>query len=596
MIFFLSGFSFLLLFLPKNLLLFGFVFYALFPFYLFASKKQIKIHKNLKIIVVALFVSLFLMVAFNKRWESQFETNVLLLEVFSLILALFSIPFISSIIFFSFNKLNQVKLGKNKNTVVVKSSDYLFIIAVAVLTITIVSKCSFLYPFNNWTDSNIFFTVGKSALDGKVVYKDIFEHKGPFIYLLHTLASIISYDSFLGIYFFEIISCFLFLLLSYKIICLFSDKGSLYLIPILSCVVYTSSSFVSGDSAEEFCLPLITYAFYLGIKSLVYSKDISPFESLMIGVTSGIVLWCKFTMLGFYLGFIIVPSIIYIKEGRLPSLIRTFLFILIGVILSTIPFFIYFGLNNAISELLDVYFVKNITIYGNIPSSNPFFQILSNYIYGLIEFVSNEKIGAILILIGLVWFTSQASKYISSYTILCFIFSTIFLYIGGTPYIYYKFILSSFMIFAFILFNNCVKKTDKQNYIRFVSLPICVAGCFLLSKNVDYMKYKINDLPQYQIKNIVMSSNLENPTLLNYGFLDSGFYTTCGIVPNEKYFCQFNIPLQEIHFSQARCIEELKVDFVVSQVKQSFKHYIFIGEFSEPDNSASYFLYKKHID
>lgn len=68
----------------------------------------------------------------------------------------------------------------------------LFIAATAIVTITICTKSSPIYPFNDWVDANCFLTVGKSMLHGKVPYQDLYEQKGPLLYILHALAALIS--------------------------------------------------------------------------------------------------------------------------------------------------------------------------------------------------------------------------------------------------------------------------------------------------------------------------------------------------------------------------------------------------------------------
>ena len=70
----------------------------------------------------------------------------------------------------------------------IKKHKRLFIFLFFLLTSTIIllftSKCSPLYPFNDWVDINAFFTVGKSITRGILPYRDIFEQKGPILYFL----------------------------------------------------------------------------------------------------------------------------------------------------------------------------------------------------------------------------------------------------------------------------------------------------------------------------------------------------------------------------------------------------------------------------
>ena len=71
------------------------------------------------------------------------------------------------------------------------------LLASAVLLL-LCSQCSPLYPINVWGDANCLLTVGRVMRDGGVVYRDIYEQKGPTLYLIHALGACISDTSFFG--------------------------------------------------------------------------------------------------------------------------------------------------------------------------------------------------------------------------------------------------------------------------------------------------------------------------------------------------------------------------------------------------------------
>ena len=94
-----------------------------------------------------------------------------------------------------------------------KQTEYrepLFLFLFAVLITTLFSTCSFLYPLNPWDDANVYMTIGNAMLSGRELYVDIFDHKGPVLYLMHEIAAILSRDSFVGIYLVEIFCSFIF--------------------------------------------------------------------------------------------------------------------------------------------------------------------------------------------------------------------------------------------------------------------------------------------------------------------------------------------------------------------------------------------------
>ena len=59
-----------------------------------------------------------------------------------------------------------------------------------------------------------------------------------------------------------------------------------------------------------------------------------------------------------------------------------------------------------------------------------------------------------------------------------------------------------------------------------------------------------------------MASGIEHPTLMYYGFLDMGVDTIAGILPNQRVFCGFILPLKDIEEEQDACLANGCVDFV----------------------------------
>jgi hypothetical protein len=77
------------------------------------------------------------------------------------------------------------------------------------------------------------------------------------------------------------------------------------------------------------------------------------------------------------------------------------------------------------------------------------------------------------------------------------------------------------------------------------------------------LHYDRDDLPQYQFANII--NETEDATLLNFGFLDGGFYYTADVLPNCPYFCYFNINSSEMWETQYKYIRECKIDYIVTR-------------------------------
>ena len=128
----------------------------------------------------------------------------------------------------------------------------------------------------------------------------------------------------------------------------------------------------------------------------------------------------------------------------------------------------------------------------------------------------------------------------------------------------------AFMVLGIIFIAKVLERCVHKNIIV-VLAPICLIVFIALtcnkSSNFEFRNTSQSDLVQFQFAEIINSK--PNATLLNYGFLDGGFYTVTGITPNIKYFHKPNISYEnypEIMDEQNRYIEETLVDFVVIRV------------------------------
>ena len=510
----------------------------------------------------------------------------------------------------TFDNTNESKADR-----IISFKVWTVLISTSILCITICSKSSPIYPFNNWDDANCFFTVGKSITNNIVMYKDIFEQKGPLLYFIHTLAYLISHTTFIGVYFFELITCFLFLFISYKTLRLFIDSNVIYSIPIIAVIIYSSRALSHGGSAEEFCLPCVALCNYFGIKALKNNENINWKNWLVVGVTSGAVLWIKFSLLGFYIGFGIVFAILYIKKRQIKCLFQAFFSLVIGIVAVSLPILLYFIINNAVFDLFEVYFYDNLFIYTVNSTGNILYNFFENLYHGFTSFAANYILGIIMIIAGIIYLIIYLLLVRKRHAILIYCVVTILctfllIYSGGRDYQYYSFLFSIYVPFGILLFHSLVRIFTNGIFKihtkkRYIIIPLgvviyssCLIFMFESSANTYMLKYSKEDMPQFKFNEVI--SQTENPTLLNYGFLDGGFYTVSNIMPNCKYFCGLNIPYNEIKKTQDDFIENEMIDYVVtrgnplSKSQQVHYKYVRSAVFETTENHYStYYLYKK---
>lgn len=477
---------------------------------------------------------------------------------------------------------------------------YYIIFAVSVLTLLICTKSSPLYPFNDWVDSNIYFTAGKSLFNGKVLYRDVFDHKGPVIFFLHAITWLISNKTFFGVFILEVVTAFFFLLYSYKTMLLFVGKKSIIMIPVLSAVVYSSKAMCHGDSAEELCLPMLMYAIYIIVKSFKNDTEMTNRELFILGITSGFVFWLKFTLAGFYAGFIVVPFFCALFEKNYKYIGKMILRIFMGIMTITLPIILYFAVTGSLFYLWDVYFYTNIFVYTD---SSTLLATIGNLFYRAGKIFCLNLGVWVPILLGSIWLFFTKHRKILLQMFFMYITGIVMIYTKGDR-TYYAFIFSVFCFMGMIAFYDIGKKLvnliKNKRLIKKLYVPVFVLLFILIipvslifSSNTYLLSYEKEDLPQFRFAEII--NQKENPSLLNYGFLDGGFYTTTGIVPNCRFFCKVNLDLPEMMEMQNYYVDNGLVDFVVTRGQDmDFEKYEKCAEsaFEFEGHVNAYFLYK----
>lgn len=412
-------------------------------------------------------------------------------------------------------------------------------------------------------------------MNGLIPYRDLFEQKGPLLFLIHGLAYLISNTTFFGVFVFEVVAFAVFLYYCHKIILLFLDiKYSVMGLPLIAAIVLNMKSFSYGDSAEEWCLPLMTISLFCLLNHLKnkYPQPIDNRLVLAIGFLAGCILWIKFTLLGFWIGWVFAISILLLINKEYLSVIKSWISFLGGMFLSTLPWLVYFGINNSIMDWLETYFYINAVYYSAQLS------VMERFIYIVMETAIGFGLNylfAFVFIIGTLFFMRKNDLIdyrLSRLGLLpCILFAFLGAYGGGTGYIYYFLIFAPFLMLGIIAIGWFLT-TKYDDLLTFrkaevVALLIILAAWPLTIKfnhNADLLGADKKELFQYQMADVINEG--QGTTLLNYGALDIGLYTVANITPNVRFFQGQNISYSRFPLiidEQNRYIKERAVDYVV---------------------------------
>ena len=104
------------------------------------------------------------------------------------------------------NRLNKNAVSVQEEERMKRAFPALLALLCATLALLIATTSSPLYAANFWTDTNIYFTIGRGMTRGLMPYRDLFDHKGPLVFMLYALGAAISDTSFIGVFILEALS------------------------------------------------------------------------------------------------------------------------------------------------------------------------------------------------------------------------------------------------------------------------------------------------------------------------------------------------------------------------------------------------------
>lgn len=442
------------------------------------------------------------------------------------------------------------------------------------LSLLFFSRSSFLYPINTWVDSNASLTVGNALMHGKVLYADIFDQRGPFLYFLYGLASLVSSATFTGVFLLECLSLTGFLYYSYRVATLYIEKNAMMVIPILAIAIPSSKAFGLGGSPEELLLPAFAYGLY-SLLSFLKKPDLerpSTAALLINGILCGAVFWTKYSLVGFYIGFVVSLTIALIVRKRAKQIIPAYGLFLGGFALSTLPWVLYFGLHHAIHAWFEGYFVSNLTNY--MVTSEGIGERVLSFVENVRNTLARNLQYTLFFLGGMIWVLFGKKQFLTALEkvsiLLCAALLTIVIYAGGKDYYYYGIPLSTFSVFGIIFVLRLVERyLDKTSTLRTLAKIGLVGLSALLllfglttSRNTPFLSAKADEYILFRFRDEVKKS--ESPTLFNYGSLDLGLFNLCDITPSTRYFCKLNLRSEEMMQEIDGYLHSGSVEYIVS--------------------------------
>jgi hypothetical protein len=369
--------------------------------------------------------------------------------------------------------------------ITIKNGHSYFLILIGSIIILYLSP---LAPFANKItgyDSSVFVYCAQHILDGKIMYKDIFDHKGPLLYAFNVLGIALCGGNVTGIWFMELFFAFVTFAFIYKSICLFFSKG-IALISTLSCLVFLSVVYCQGNLAEEYTLPFISLSMYYFLRFFQEQK-IRWSHFLIISVCFGCILLIKpNAAVSCLVGWAIVAALLLIKKKGI-DLLKITLISLGGLILSLIPLCVYLFVTDSFADFKFCYFEFN-GAYSDIS-----FRIISRVIRRILFFPTFiVNVTSIFISLSALLFVFSYKSYKNKLPLLFYFAALaatfVAIAVSETNFYHYYLILTPVLSFSYAMVYDAIKKHIHSHSIIVFSLLFFILNTVAMSSYYPKLK------------------------------------------------------------------------------------------------------------
>ena len=412
--------------------------------------------------------------------------------------------------------------------------------------------------YNEW----LYYLIGKGINAGNVLYVDLIDHKGPYLFFLFAFANLIGSANHIGLYILAVIIYFVIALYSFKIsylilnsIKLLNDKKNLIISFIIGFTIYfvSSSYYMSFGTitAETFILAFVLATYYLFLEFLFSdNKKHSVRNAFIYGIFAGIVFLIKANGILCFAGIAIVLLIKLFKDKKI--LLMNIAFGMLGIIISFISEIIYCIATDSFYEMIEGAFIINFLYTGTgLPSLN---SLSLSFIETIKEF---KEYTAICILSVPMFFylirniSKDKKLYLKLFYIISLLINIYSVYMSVRPYSNYlnfiTFYLIPVLIFFAILLDKIFDIAVESKISKIIPI-IILLFINILSYSFTFELSNLNGYNQERLSNqaVKIYATATNkikrkPKMLVVGYAPY-LYEAFGVIPNEKFFATPVVP------------------------------------------------------
>lgn len=283
-----------------------------------------------------------------------------------------------------------------------------------------------LFPWCYGWDSAFFQFVGSGMTKGYIPYRDFFDMKGPWLFLIEYVGQLICYGR-IGCFIIQVINMTVVLLVYHAIfVHYYNGKGLIKkLIILLPIFLILSSTMEGGNLTEELSLSILLIPLFFALDFIKNKrKEHSPKKAIIYGVCFGILALLRITNAVLICAIVFTITVFLIINKKWNNLLLNMIAFILGCGIAFLPPLLYFGYYGEIKEMLYCTFIFGF-IYGteSFQFNNGMFYILTMLVSILGFMVSknrNLRMWTLVItnIIGMVIVLGMGNSTLHDYTLI----------------------------------------------------------------------------------------------------------------------------------------------------------------------------------
>lgn len=291
-------------------------------------------------------------------------------------------------------------------------------------------------PFSNTElnhDSGMFQYFGYAMNKGLVIYRDIFDHKGPIIFIINYLSVLLG-D--FGLYIIEFIFIYIFFLYGYKLANIYLKNINIKILIVTITSLFIYYLYDGGNTVEGYAVSFIMISLYIFTKYYFYYY-VKILDIVILGLCFAIVSLIRINMVSLWGVFIIAIMIELLIYKKYKELVNYIFYFSIGLFAIYIPITIYLYLNDSLYQFFYQSILFNIFYLGD-----------GEGLINVVKFfTSRVPILIMIIILGFFVGVTKTTKYIFIVYI-SIILTIISILLSNRPYQHYVIVILPFIVLA----------------------------------------------------------------------------------------------------------------------------------------------------